>query len=575
MDVNVLFDLVSKEINKEKMVQNVKEIGKWHRYTGAAGGEACVDHLLSELEKAGVPAKAERYQAFVSLPMDEGTELVLESGEHLRLIGEVYSKAVENLDCEMVYDHWSEQKKIYELEEKERLKSFRGKLVLTHSGGGDFAEKLFRAGAIGMIHISMSRGGYIHHCNIGAEWGTPSADAMNRIVSIPAADVSFEDGQMLIERLEQGETIKGFLTIRMESGVRNSRMVIADIPGKSENFILINGHYDSWYEGITDNATSDAIMLELARVFWKHREKLERSVRIAWWSGHSDARYAGSTWYCDEHLDELNKKYVADINLDLTGCKLAEQVRARTTCMEGEDFTASVIEEYTGYKAKPYIPMIRGGDQSFWGAHIPIDIMFKYEPVDEKRVSACPSGGPWWHTEQDTLDKLDNDILYRDALMNLKIACRILNSQVLPVEMCGFVEKMQGFLNDINASTEPDFDLTQVINAIEKMKPVLKKFEFEIKRVGSVEDDRIIKETAGELSRLVYTSGSPYQQDRSCAYAPFGVLKQQEGVNLKNVSEECYLFKKTEFKRACNRIIGQLEHVMWVMEQYLDRKGEM
>ena len=28
MDVNALFDLVSKEINKEKMVQNVKEIGK-------------------------------------------------------------------------------------------------------------------------------------------------------------------------------------------------------------------------------------------------------------------------------------------------------------------------------------------------------------------------------------------------------------------------------------------------------------------------------------------------------------------------------------------------------------------
>ena len=52
------------------MVQNVKEIGKWHRYTGAAGGEACVDHLLSELEKYGVPAKAERYQAFVSLPID-------------------------------------------------------------------------------------------------------------------------------------------------------------------------------------------------------------------------------------------------------------------------------------------------------------------------------------------------------------------------------------------------------------------------------------------------------------------------------------------------------------------------
>ena len=30
-------------------------------------------------------------------------------------------KAVENLDCELVYDHWSEQKKIYELEEKEKI----------------------------------------------------------------------------------------------------------------------------------------------------------------------------------------------------------------------------------------------------------------------------------------------------------------------------------------------------------------------------------------------------------------------------------------------------------------------
>ena len=77
------------------MVQNVKEIGKWHRYTGAAG-EKLVDHLI-RTGKYGVPAKAERYQAFVSLPIDEGTELVLESGEHLRLIGEVYSKAVENL----------------------------------------------------------------------------------------------------------------------------------------------------------------------------------------------------------------------------------------------------------------------------------------------------------------------------------------------------------------------------------------------------------------------------------------------------------------------------------------------
>ncbi len=96
MDVNALFDLVSKEINKEKMVQNVKRNREMASFILGLLVRSCVDHLI-RTGKYGVPAKAERYQAFVSLPIDEGTELVLESGEHLRLIGEVYSKAVENL----------------------------------------------------------------------------------------------------------------------------------------------------------------------------------------------------------------------------------------------------------------------------------------------------------------------------------------------------------------------------------------------------------------------------------------------------------------------------------------------
>ena len=31
----------------------------------------------------------------------------------------------------------------------------------------------------------------------------------------------------------------------------------------------------------------------------RHRDRLARSLRIAWWSGHSHGRYAGSTWYAD------------------------------------------------------------------------------------------------------------------------------------------------------------------------------------------------------------------------------------------------------------------------------------
>lgn len=56
--------------------------------------------------------------------------------------------------------------------------------------------------------------------------------------------------------------------------------------------MLVSGHYDSWYEGITDNGVANAAMMEIARVFQENQEHLERSVVLAWWSGHSDARYS-------------------------------------------------------------------------------------------------------------------------------------------------------------------------------------------------------------------------------------------------------------------------------------------
>lgn len=566
MEQSKLFEQICEEIRLDRMTESVKVLGQWHRYTGTEDGEACVDYLISELEKTGIPVQTDRYEALVSFPL--GAEMILDTGMKIRLLGDVYSSDVRNLNCELVYDSWSEKKGICGNENAKRFAAFKGKLVLTKESGGDFAEKLYRAGAVGMVHISSSPGGYIHHSNIGAEWGTPCASRLSQIVSIPSAGISMEDGRMLIDRLES-ERITGSLTIKMDTRVRTSRMPYVDIPGKSSNFVMINGHYDSWYEGITDNATSDAILLELARIFWRHREELERSVRIAWWSGHSDARYAGSAWFCDHHFKELRDRCVANINLDLTGCRNSEQVRARTTCMEGKKFTDSVIEEFTGMAAKPYIPMIRGADQSFWGARIPIQIMLKYEPVDEKRLSPCPSGGPWWHTDQDTIDKLDEKLLLRDALMNAKMACRILNSSVLPVDLTGFADIMRDFLKKIQKDLSGDFCMNGVLETLEELAPWLESLEEKLACVPVGAGDQILKRTAGELARLVYTCKSPYEQDRSVPYAPFGILKAAASMTRENTPPAEYLFQMTEFKRACNRLEGQMEEVEKEIKEYL------
>ena len=94
-------------------------------------------------------------------------------------------------------------------------------------------------------------------------------------------------------------------------------MPVATIPGKSESFVLLSGHYDSWYEGMTDNGAANVLMLETARALEKFKDRLNRTVVIAWWSGHSDGRYSGSTWFCDHHYEYLRKHCVAHINMDI------------------------------------------------------------------------------------------------------------------------------------------------------------------------------------------------------------------------------------------------------------------
>lgn len=68
----------------------------------------------------------------------------------------------------------------------------------------------------------------------------------------------------------------------------------------------------------------DAALLEVARVLWAHRDILKRSVRIAWWPGHSTGRYARSAKFADRFAIDLDEK----VNCDSPGRRWAEESSA-------------------------------------------------------------------------------------------------------------------------------------------------------------------------------------------------------------------------------------------------------
>jgi len=54
-------------------------------------------------------------------------------------------------------------------------------------------------------------------------------------------------------------------------------IVIADVPGRSPDFLLVGTHIDAWYRGMTDTAGSVASILDMARVL--------QGTRVNWREG--------------------------------------------------------------------------------------------------------------------------------------------------------------------------------------------------------------------------------------------------------------------------------------------------
>jgi carboxypeptidase Q len=81
--------------------------------------------------------------------------------------------------------------------------------------------------------------------------------------------------------------------------------VIGEIPGgrKKDEVVMIGAHLDSWQggTGATDNAAGSAVMLETMRILKTLNLPLDRTVRLALWSGEEEG-ILGSRAYVAEHF---------------------------------------------------------------------------------------------------------------------------------------------------------------------------------------------------------------------------------------------------------------------------------
>ena len=119
----------------------------------------------------------------------------------------------------------------------------------------------------------------------------------------------------------------------------SSRNVVLDLPGETEEMIVLTAHYDSapLSVGTYDNMSGSVGLLALAEYFVSHPHRY--GLRFVW-CGSEERGLLGSKAYCAMHESELSR-VVLNINLDMIGSIMGKFI----CCATAED----ALWQYVSY----------------------------------------------------------------------------------------------------------------------------------------------------------------------------------------------------------------------------------
>jgi len=447
--------------------------------------------------------------------------------------------------------------------EASTTENIRGKIVI--SEGFSFPGKILEfeeKGALGVIAINPGADSHWGICT--SIWGTPDLDDLPRKPTIPVAAVNNPDGQKLLEIARAG----GEVTIRtkMEEGWYKSLIPVVEIEGTEEpdKFVLLHGHYDSWDVGVGDNATGDATMLEIARVLWANRGVSKRTVRIAWWPGHSTGRYAGSTWYADTFALDLDENCVAQVNCDSPGCRWATEFSDVSWMKEAEAYCQQTIHEVTGLKSYGERPH-RAGDYAFNNIGLSSFFMLSSTMPEALRkekdyytVGGC-GGNIAWHTEHDLMEIADRDILLRDIKVYLAAVLGVANAEVLPFDWRAQVAEFSETIVAYQKEAGKLADLTPAALAATTLSSALDAFygAVDTGSLAAAQANPVIQRLARILVPINHTNQPRFRHDPALPVQALPAIAVAQ--DLAGHSPETIGFAQTQMVRGVNRVASALK----------------
>ncbi len=536
--------------------------------------------IVSRLEAHGVPVTVHDPELYLSLP---GAASVTVGATVLRAKPMAMSRPTDGTSAPLIYlpnTHDPELEELFDRPGAHPLdREVRGRIVVTEGFGMPGKVSHYEAlGAAGLVAVNPGKNPHWGICT--TIWGTPDLRDLPRKPGIPVVAVNRPDGERLIAAGRRAEVAT--LTTALEEGWYRSPIPVVKIPGTEESdaFVLLHGHYDSWDVGVGDNAVGDATLLEIARVLWQHRGSLRRSIWIAWWPGHSTGRYAGSTWFADHYARELAEHCIAQVNCDSPGCRWATEYLDVSWMPEAEAFAQETIRAIAGKDARGERPF-QAGDYSFNNIGISSYFMLLSTMSPQARaekgyyaVGGC-GGNIAWHTEDDTLEIADREVLLRDIKIYLAAVAEMANRTVAPLDFRATLDDFGRTLDRYQAAAGQAFSFASARAAIAALRTEVDRLA---ERIGSLGErpasdpevrrlNAAIRRLARHLVPVNFTTGPRFFPDPAETIPPLPDLAP--ALELPRASADRAGFVRTHLTRGQNRLVAALEAARRELESAL------
>ncbi len=571
MDAAAAIDRLCTAVDASAMMRHLETFARRMKLSGTPDEQESFRYLQSVLDGYGYRTRLIRHPAYISLPGRASVEIGTQRPD---CITHSFSRPSPPGGTRgiVVYGGLGRAEDFAGID-------VRGRIVLLESIANPAATlRASSAGAIGQVHISPHE--HLHEMCVSPVWGSPTDATVRNLPNAVVMSLRKADGDALKQRAQAGEQVEIVLHAEVDTGWRTTPLLQAELmpdsAAEDAPFVMFSGHHDTWYFGVMDNGGANATMLEVARVLAGERAAWRRGLRLCFWSGHSHGRYSGSTWYADHHWEALAARCVVHVNVDSTGAKGNTVMSDALASAELMALAADAVRTQGGQELDG-LRMSRAGDQSFWGIGIPSLFMgIGEQPAGaaDNVMGAVLGGGArkgagfgwWWHTPDDTLDKMDPELLVRDTRVYVHAIWRLLTDRVLPLDYAAFATALNAELSALEGRLGEAFDLGMLIARARQLGELAAALPAAAGD-GATADQALLA-VSRALVPMDYTSGDRFDHDPALGQAPYPVLDPVRRLAASPPGSDEHNFLAVAATRARNRLAYALLEAISALQRH-------